>query len=136
MRPTAASSGHRHEKIVTNAAKSPPAKTKPAAKPKANGHPPKPAAATTDTSTGLAAVAPAGGASLGATSSHEALHEEAAAEADLDAAGISLAGGATTIGDAIAAADGNETPLHHSIEQGDAVMEATPAALGGDETIR
>ena len=121
-RPTAASSGHRHEKV---APKSPP-KSKPAAKPKANGHLSKPAPEP---------AAP----SEPVEESHEEAHDTDVPEANAPS-GLSFAGNATTFEDAMAAVDdqdtGNETPNHHSTDEADAALEATPAGLGGEETIR
>ena len=55
--------------------------------------------------------------------------------------GLTFAGNANTADDAIAAAHyegagGNETPIHHPMDQTDGALEATPAGLGGEETIR
>lgn len=123
-RPTAASSGHRHEKIV---AKSPP-KSKPSTKPKVNGHISKKAGSNT-------------------TPSNAATEETRDAEPGADIPetspqqGLTFAGNASNAADAIAAAHdegvgGNETPIHHPMDQADGALEATPAGLGGEETIR
>lgn len=117
-RPTAASASRTAEKAE---AKSPPSKMKPASKPKANGvHKAAPVAKTAVQGGPIASLESPTAAS--------------------EAPGLSFAGEATTVEDAVAAADqlataGNETPVHTNGDA-NAALEATPAGLAVDDTIR
>jgi len=117
MRPTAASSGKSHEKPT--ATKSPP-RTKPAAKPKTNGH-----------------VAPS---SLKTAKPNDSgLDDSSPLEADA-VSGPTTGANADIAKDVAVEANGkptgSETPDQRPDELTGSAMEATPAGLGSEATVR
>ncbi|KAK5132992.1 hypothetical protein LTR08_008279 [Meristemomyces frigidus] len=149
MRPTAASSSKLHEKTEP---KSPPhvSKTAPPPKPKLNGHAKKPSAGKThsrpstakSSGTEKTAVEPAPASAAG--SAHEASANGDMAEVAIQAANDELEAdppadlpvthGVLDESDGKDAAD--ETPTPRTNGHANGALEATPAAIGGEETIR
>ncbi|KAK5126636.1 hypothetical protein LTR85_009570 [Meristemomyces frigidus] len=152
MRPTAASSSKTHEKTE---AKSPPRtrKTAPPPKPKANGHAKKPASTKTNSRPSTAKSAGTDKAAVNHTSDEppakqtngdrgeEFVEEAREAAKEMHAeppADLPVTHGSAEDDVKTDETSGNETPIpqtngHH---EADEALEATPAAIGGEEAIR
>lgn len=129
MKPTAASSQHVREKVESTAKSPPRAKATATTKPKVNGHAAsKPAKASPKT--------------VSSQEPEQVSQHEVEDEPTEPSSGVSFAGDATTADEAVTASEatgGNETPNAHTNGETDLLdgaLEATPAGLGDEETIR